>query len=84
MTYYPQNHVKPRYKESAYPSYFPEKYRYKPPQPTKPKQLAKAINHIRRNKHHYHFIALSIILGFLAALALTLAINPIANAISRP
>ena len=29
--------------------------------------------HFHRNKHHYHFMTLSAILGALAAIALTLA-----------
>lgn len=29
--------------------------------------------HVKRNKHHYEFIALAITLAFLAALSLTLA-----------
>lgn len=52
----------------TYPHYFPEKYRYKP----KP-IYRQSIKHFRKNKHHYHFIALCITLGLLSALAITLA-----------
>ena len=59
----------------SYPDYFPIKYRYKPPIHThySKHKTNKTIQHIKRNKHHYHFVALSLTLAFLAALAVTLA-----------
>lgn len=65
----------------TYPSYFPHKYRYKERQTFKPPEAKQkqqhrpkdTITHIKRNKHHYQFIALSITLGLLSALAVTLA-----------
>lgn len=63
----------------TYPSYFPERYRYKPPEyrpQLKPKtQIYKTVRHVRKHKHHYKFIALCIVLGYLSALALTLSHN---------
>ena len=57
----------------TYPSYFPQRYRYRPPEPKKKTKNKDIIKHFKRNKHHYEFIALSIILGLLAALAVTLS-----------
>jgi len=55
----------------TYPSYFPDKYRYKLPQrQQKPKPKQKLLQLTRTDKQ---FIELAIILGALSALALTLA-----------
>lgn len=71
-----------KHKHMTYPSYFPNKYRYKPPN-VKPRQQEHKqkpdhrhkLTHFRKNKQHYQFIALSIILGLLSALTVTLALT---------
>lgn len=69
MTYRQSPEVTHYFRHNKLGQYYHQKHNKKP-------IIGKLYQHAKTNKHHYHFIALSITLGFLAATALVLAQHP--------